>query len=88
MPSPAAQVDQVLIPATTGEFGVLPGHVPTVAQLKPGVLAVHVEADKNVKKVRPPAGRAGCRGCAPRPPCGRAQRVVQGVTAAVCLALR
>ena len=46
------QVDQVLIPATTGEFGVLPGHVPTVAQLKPGVLAVHLEADKNVKKAR------------------------------------
>jgi peptidoglycan/LPS O-acetylase OafA/YrhL len=36
----------------TGEFGVLPGHVPTVAQLKPGVLAVHVETDKNVKKAR------------------------------------
>ena len=44
------QVDQVSIPATTGEFGVLPGHVPTVAQLKPGVLAVHLEADKNIKK--------------------------------------
>ena len=42
----------MLIPATTGEFGVLPGHVPTVAQLKPGVLAVHLEADKNVKKAR------------------------------------
>ena len=42
----------MLIPATTGEFGVLPGHVPTVAQLKPGVLAVHLDADKNVKKAR------------------------------------
>ena len=40
-----------MIPATSGEFGVLPGHVPTIAQLKPGLLAVHVEADKNVKKV-------------------------------------
>lgn len=40
------------IPATSGEFGVLPGHVPTVAQLKPGVLAVHLETDKNVKKAR------------------------------------
>jgi hypothetical protein len=45
-------VDQVSIPATSGEFGVLPGHVPTVAQLKPGVLAVHLETDKNVKKAR------------------------------------
>ena len=44
-------MDQVSIPATTGEFGVLPGHVATIAQMKPGVLAVHLEADKNVKKV-------------------------------------
>ena len=29
---------------------MLPGHVATVAQLKPGVLAVHIEAEKNVKK--------------------------------------
>ena len=54
---PGAQVDQVSIPATSGEFGVLPGHVPTVAQLKPGVLAVHVETDKNVKKARRRAPR-------------------------------
>jgi F-type H+-transporting ATPase subunit delta len=42
----------VSIPATSGEFGVLPNHVATVAQLKPGVLAVHLEMDKNVKKAR------------------------------------
>lgn len=65
VPSPLTtsplQVDQVSIPATTGEFGVLPGHVPTVAQMKPGVLAVHFEADKPVKKARTGAtrGRAG-----------------------------
>ncbi len=28
------QVDLVLMPATTGDFGVMPGHVPTVAQLR------------------------------------------------------
>jgi len=46
----------------TGEFGVLPGHVATVAQLKPGVLAVHLEQDKNVKKARfaAPRGRSTC----------------------------
>uniref|UniRef100_A0A7S0SFW2 ATP synthase F1 complex delta/epsilon subunit N-terminal domain-containing protein n=1 Tax=Mantoniella antarctica TaxID=81844 RepID=A0A7S0SFW2_9CHLO len=34
------EVEQVQIPATTGDFGVLPGHVPTVAQMRPGVVAV------------------------------------------------
>ena len=31
----------VIIPATTGQMGVLPGHVPTIAELKPGILSVH-----------------------------------------------
>merc|ERR1711908_94376 len=43
------EVDMVLVPATAGDFGVLPGHVPTVAQLKPGVLSVHKD-DKDVVK--------------------------------------
>eukprot|EP00897_Mesotaenium_endlicherianum_P002985 jgi/Mesen1/2714/ME000168S01797 len=30
------QVDSVVVPATAGQMGVLPGHVPTVAELKPG----------------------------------------------------
>ena len=37
-----AQVDMVLVPATTGDFGILPGHVPTVSQLRPGVVSVHL----------------------------------------------
>ena len=28
----------MLLPALTGDFGVMPGHVPTVAQLRPGVV--------------------------------------------------
>jgi len=39
-------VDLVLLPSTTGDFGVMPGHVPTVAQLRPGVITVHKEMDK------------------------------------------
>ncbi|KAF7844982.1 ATP synthase subunit delta', mitochondrial-like [Senna tora] len=35
------KVDMVIIPATTGQMGVLPGHVATIAELKPGVLSVH-----------------------------------------------
>jgi F-type H+-transporting ATPase subunit delta len=43
-------VDLVLLPAVTGDFGAMPGHVPTVAQLRPGVVTVHRETDKDVSK--------------------------------------
>uniref|UniRef100_A0A1J3EZJ3 ATP synthase subunit delta', mitochondrial n=1 Tax=Noccaea caerulescens TaxID=107243 RepID=A0A1J3EZJ3_NOCCA len=42
------EVDMVIIPATTGQMGVLPGHVPTIAELKPGIMSVHEGTD--VKK--------------------------------------
>ncbi|KAE9459945.1 hypothetical protein C3L33_08149, partial [Rhododendron williamsianum] len=42
------EVDMVIIPASTGQMGVLPGHVATIAELKPGVMSVH-EGDKVVK---------------------------------------
>nr|UER43508.1 ATPase, F1 complex, delta/epsilon subunit [Viscum album] len=35
------EVDMVILPATTGQMGVLAGHVATIAGLKPGVLSVH-----------------------------------------------
>ncbi|KAJ4727318.1 ATP synthase subunit delta [Melia azedarach] len=35
------EVDMVIIPAATGHMGVLPGHVATITELKPGVLSVH-----------------------------------------------
>ncbi|XP_008229506.1 PREDICTED: ATP synthase subunit delta', mitochondrial [Prunus mume] len=35
------EVDMVMVPATTGQMGVLPGHVATIAELKPGILSVH-----------------------------------------------
>ncbi|KAK8345969.1 hypothetical protein V6Z12_A07G183800 [Gossypium hirsutum] len=31
----------VIVPATTGQMGVLPGHAATIAELKPGVLSVY-----------------------------------------------
>ncbi|XP_075484528.1 ATP synthase subunit delta', mitochondrial-like [Primulina tabacum] len=37
----AKEVDMVIVPATTGQMGVLPGHVATIAELKPGILSVH-----------------------------------------------
>ena len=39
------KVDMVIIPATTGQMGVLPGHVPTIAELKPGIMSVHEGTD-------------------------------------------
>lgn len=52
------KVDLVLLPATTGDFGVMPGHVPTVAQLRPGVVTIHTELDKEVEKYFVSAGFA------------------------------
>lgn len=43
------EVDQVQVPATTGDMGVLPGHVPTVVQMRPGVVAVNLN-EKDVQK--------------------------------------
>ena len=37
----AGPVDQVDVPGAEGDFGVLAGHAPLVATLKPGVLVVH-----------------------------------------------
>ena len=44
-----AEVDSIQLPAVTGDMGVLPGHVPTVAQLRPGVVSVNMD-DKETKK--------------------------------------
>jgi F-type H+-transporting ATPase subunit epsilon len=42
----SGDVDQVDVPGAEGDFGVLAGHAPLVAMLKPGVLVVHVGAEK------------------------------------------
>ncbi|EME27771.1 ATP synthase subunit delta', mitochondrial [Galdieria sulphuraria] len=42
-----ASVDMVVFPAATGMMGVLPQHVPTVAQLKPGVVTVIEEGKED-----------------------------------------
>eukprot|EP00212_Chloropicon_laureae_P006949 CAMPEP_0197495208 /NCGR_PEP_ID=MMETSP1311-20131121/34952_1 /TAXON_ID=464262 /ORGANISM="Genus nov. species nov., Strain RCC856" /LENGTH=233 /DNA_ID=CAMNT_0043040683 /DNA_START=86 /DNA_END=787 /DNA_ORIENTATION=- len=48
-PYSGAEVDMVLVPAVSGDFGVMPGHVPTAAQLRPGVLTVQ-EDEGTTKK--------------------------------------
>lgn len=41
-------MDQVDVTSTTGTFGILPGHVPVIAVLKPGLLSVY-EKEKVTK---------------------------------------
>ena len=38
----SGSVEQVDVPGLEGDFGVLEGHAPLVATLKPGILTVHV----------------------------------------------
>jgi F-type H+-transporting ATPase subunit epsilon len=37
-------VDQVDVPGSEGDFGVLAGHAPLVATLRPGILVMHRES--------------------------------------------
>jgi F-type H+-transporting ATPase subunit epsilon len=38
----SGSVDQVDVPGLEGDFGVLEGHAPMVATLRPGILTVHL----------------------------------------------
>lgn len=38
------EVDEVLIPGVDGEFGVLPGHIPFLAAIQPGVVTFRANA--------------------------------------------
>ncbi len=44
----SGEVDQVDIPGTEGDFGVLAGHAPIVAGIRPGILTV-ITGDKREK---------------------------------------
>eukprot|EP00042_Codosiga_hollandica_P018044 m.51654 g.51654 ORF g.51654 m.51654 type:complete len:162 (+) comp48333_c0_seq1:68-553(+) len=44
------QVFQVNVPSSTGDFGILPNHVPVIASLKPGVVSVFDVSADNAKK--------------------------------------
>src|SRR5215813_9296012 len=38
----SGEVDQVDVPGTEGDFGVLAGHAPTVSALRPGIMTMFV----------------------------------------------
>jgi F-type H+-transporting ATPase subunit epsilon len=39
-------VDQVDVPGSEGDFGVLAGHAPLIAMLRPGVLTIYADGTK------------------------------------------
>jgi F-type H+-transporting ATPase subunit epsilon len=42
----SGEVDQADVPGAEGDFGVLAGHAPFVAMLRPGILTVHAGGDR------------------------------------------
>lgn len=42
----SGEVDQVDVPGIEGDFGVLEGHAPMAATLRPGILTVHAGGNK------------------------------------------
>jgi F-type H+-transporting ATPase subunit epsilon len=45
------EVDELSAPGVLGEFGVLPGHVPFLSALKPGVFVYRQKSDSHVLAV-------------------------------------
>ena len=42
----SGEVDQVDIPGVEGDFGVLAGHAPVIASIRPGILTVFIGSDR------------------------------------------
>jgi F-type H+-transporting ATPase subunit epsilon len=55
----AATVDEVTAPSVQGEFGVLPGHLPLVAALRPGIVSYKQGNETKKVAVGPGFAEAG-----------------------------
>ena len=42
----SGEVDQVDVPGSEGDFGVLAGHAPLIAIIRPGIMTVHVGGEQ------------------------------------------
>ena len=42
----SGEVDQVDVPGVEGDFGVLAGHAPVIASIRPGILTVFIGSDR------------------------------------------
>lgn len=51
-------VAMVEVPGEMGDFGVLPGHAPFLSMIRPGVIAVHREAESTPVRYFVPSGYA------------------------------
>ncbi len=58
----AGEVTQVDVPGEEGEFGVLAGHAPYIATLKPGVLTIYGDGDPQRMVVRGGLAEMGLTG--------------------------
>lgn len=47
----SADVEHVVVPGTEGDFGVLPGHAPTLSTLRPGILEILDEGKGSSKRI-------------------------------------
>ena len=43
----AGTADQVQVPGTLGDFGVLPGHAPFISTIRPGVVTIDAEGKQS-----------------------------------------
>ncbi|WP_439572876.1 F0F1 ATP synthase subunit epsilon [Phreatobacter sp.] len=48
----SGDVEQVVVPGSEGDFGVLAGHAPFVSTLRPGILTIHGEGQAKRLYVR------------------------------------
>src|SRR3954464_13475370 len=43
----SGEVDQVDVPGAEGDFGVLAGHAPLIALIRPGILTIHSGSERS-----------------------------------------
>jgi F-type H+-transporting ATPase subunit delta len=67
-----APVEMVILPGVDGIFGVMPNHVPTIAELKPGVVSVQETAGGPLTKYFVSGGFASSAPAPSCQPCSRA----------------
>jgi len=56
-------VDEVTAPSVQGEFGVLPGHLPMVAAIRPGIVSYRIGNETKRVAVGPGFAEAGPNKC-------------------------
>ena len=82
----SGEVDQVDMPGSEGDFGVLAGHAPTVSALRPGIMTVYVNGQRaahgRARRLRRGLGRRQADGA------GRSRRTRSRTSTARVLAER